>query len=56
MIQSDKYYNQPVVFKMTTCNSDKLIQLDTYGKVEYVLPNTYLVPVSYVSNDAACYE
>ena len=56
MIQTDEHYGQPVVFKMTTCNRDKLIQLDTYGTIKDVLRNTYLKPVSYVSNNAGCYS
>jgi len=56
MIQTDQHYGQPVVFKMTTCNDDKLLQLDTYGTIKEVLRNTYLKPVSYVSNNAGCYQ
>ena len=48
---------------MTTNYADKLIQLDTFmlrclqGSVsaEETLGNTYLKPVSFVSNDAAVY-
>lgn len=56
MIQTDLHYSKPVVFKMTTCNRDKFIQLDTYGTIEDILNHTHLKPVSYVSNDAGIYE
>jgi len=62
MIHTDKFYAQPTVFKLTTCLQDKLIQLDTHGNVSEMLSisgkigNTFMCPVSYVSNDAANYE
>jgi len=62
MIHTDKFYAQPTVFKLTTCLQDKLIQLDTHGNVSKMLSisgkigNTFMHPVSYVSNDAANYE
>lgn len=63
MIHTDKYYVRPTVYKMTTNLVDKLIQLDgwvipvnyTQPTTEDTLPNTYLSPVSYVSNDAGVY-
>ena len=63
MIQTDRYYSRPTVYKMITNFGDKLIQLDTFmmksleGSVsaEKTLANTYLKPVSFVSNDAAMY-
>ena len=63
MMHTDRYYCRPTVYKMTTNFSDKLIQLDTFmlkclqGTVsaEVTLGNTYLKPVSFVSNDAAVY-
>jgi hypothetical protein len=63
MIQTDLHYCRPVVYKMVTSCRDKLIQLDTWvsahgrtkESAEYVLGNTHLKPVSFVSNDAAVY-
>ena len=63
MIHTDKYYVKPTVYMMTTNLADKLIQLDGWvTPVDYkqpttedTLPNTYLKPVSYVSNDAGVY-
>ena len=61
MIHTDKYYSQPTVFKLTTCLSDKYIQLDTHGNVSVMessigkIGNTFMRAVSYVSNDAAVY-
>ena len=63
MIHTDKYYVRPMVYKMTTNFEDKLIQLDSWVTpvnykqltTEDSLPNTYLKPVSYVSNDAGVY-
>lgn len=63
MIQTDKYYLRPTVYKFTTNFKDKLIQLDSWEHVnnasispEQTLGNTFLKPVSYVSNDAGVYE
>ena len=56
LIQTDKYYAKPVVFKITTCLKDNLIQLDTHGLIIDTLRNTYMKPVSYVSNNAANYN
>lgn len=62
MIQTDRYYAQPTVFKLTTSLKDKYIQLDTHGDISEMqsitgkLGNTYMQAVSYVSNDAANYE
>ena len=60
MIHTDKYYANPVVYRMVTCNEDKYITLDTGlgarpDRVGF-LPGTYLKPVSYVSNDAPNYS
>ena len=59
MIHTDKYYAQPTVYKIITCNKDKYITLDTVIGVKYdpsgYLPGTYLMPVSYVSSDAPNY-
>ena len=60
MIHTDKYYANPVVYSMITCNEDKYITLDTVlgtptDRVGY-LSGTYLKPVSYVSNDAPNYS
>ena len=62
MIQTDICYNRPVVYKMVTSNRDKYIQLDTWEfptfkeSSEYVLGNTHLKPVSFVSNNAGVYH
>ena len=60
MIHTDTHYGRPVVYKMTTSWPDKFIQLDTWESSlespEKFLGNTFLKPVSFVSNDAACYE
>lgn len=61
MIHTDTHYGRPVVYKMTTSLSDKFIQLDTWENVQMegsdkFLGNTFLRPVSFVSNDAAVYE
>ena len=62
MIHTDKYYSQPTVFKLTTCLSDKYIQLDTHGNISKMqsstgkIGNTFMRAVSYVSNDAAVYD
>ena len=61
MIHTDKYYAQPTVYKLTTCLDDKFLQLDTHGDVSKMnsitgkLGNTFMRPVSYVSNNAATY-
>ena len=63
MMHTDRYYCRPTVYKMTTNFSDKLIQLDTFMlrclqddiSAEKTLGNSYLKPVSFVSNDAAVY-
>ena len=60
MIHTDKYYANPVVYKLITCNKDKLITLDTVADAQYdpsgFLKGTYMQPVSYVTNDAASYS
>jgi len=61
MIHTDTRYGRPVVYKMTTSWPDKFIQLDTWENVhmegsDKFLGNTFLKPVSFVSNDAAVYE
>lgn len=60
MIHTDTRYGRPVVYKMTTSLPDKFIQLDTWENSlespEKFLGNTFLRPVSFVSNDAAVYE
>ena len=60
MIHTDTRYGRPVVYKMTTSLSDKFIQLDTWESSlespDKFLGNTFLRPVSFVSNDAAVYE
>lgn len=60
MIHTDTRYGRPVVYKMTTSLPDKFIQLDTWESSlespEKFLGNTFLRPVSFVSNDAAVYE
>lgn len=62
MIHTDKYYVRPTVYKLTTNFKDKLIQLDSWELAnnvtvspEQTLGNTFLKPVSYVSNDAGVY-
>ena len=61
MIHTDKYYAQPTVFKLTTCLKDKHITLDTHGDVSKMksitgkIGNTFMHPVSYVSNNAAVF-
>ena len=61
MIHTDKYYAQPTVYKLTTSLDDKFLQLDTHGDVSKMnsitgkLGNTFMRPVSYVSNNAATY-
>jgi len=63
MMHTDRFYARPTVYKMITNFGDKLIQLDTFvmksleGSIsaEKTLANTYLKPVSFVSNDAAMY-
>jgi len=62
MMHTDKYYVRPTVYKFTTNFADKLIQLDSWEHPnnasvfpEQTLGNTYLKPVSYVSNDAGVY-
>ena len=60
MIHTDTHYARPVVYKMTTSWPDKFIQLDTWENSlespDKFLGNTFLRPVSFVSNDAAVYE
>ena len=61
MIHSDTHYGRPVVYKMTTSLPDKFIQLDTWENVQIESPdkflgNTFLRPVSFVSDKAAVYE
>jgi hypothetical protein len=62
MIHTDKYYVRPVVYKLTTSMRDKYITLDSwvmpgiYKQTNKDVPNTYLRPVSFVSNDAAVYQ
>ena len=59
MIHTDVYYDRPVVYKLTTSLRDKYITLDSwfdpfnYEQTNKDVPNTYLRPVSFVSNDAA---
>jgi len=63
MIQTDKYYHNPVVCKTISC-LDNHIQLDTvvtagdkglvFDSLGYV-SGTFMKPVSYVSNNAAVY-
>ena len=61
MIHTDVYYGRPVVYKLTTSLRDKYITLDSweqpvnYKQTSKDVPNTYLRPVSFVSNDAAVY-
>ena len=61
MIHTDVYYGRPVVYKLTTNLRDKYITLDSwmdpfnYKNTGRTIPNTYLRPVSFVSNDAAVY-
>jgi len=59
MIHTDKYYAQPTVYRMITCNKDRYITLDTVIGAKYdpsgYLSGTYLLPVSYVSSDAPNY-
>ena len=61
MIHTDKFYSQPTVFKLTTCLEDKYIQLDTHGNISEMksitgkIGNTFMRPVSYVSDNAAAY-
>ena len=63
MIQTDKYYHQPVVCKNVSC-LDAFIQLDTCklagdNGLQYdvlgCVSGTFMKPVSYVSNNAAVY-
>ena len=63
MIQTDKRYVRPDVYKKTTSLPDKYIQLDTWATRNHIkdepgafLGYTYLKPVSYVSDKAATYE
>jgi len=62
MMHTDTKYQQPTVFKLTTCLIDKYIQLDTHGNVSNMesitgkIGNTFMRAVSYVSNDAAVYD
>ena len=60
MIHTDTHYSRPVVYKMTTSWPDKFIQLDTWENSlespEKFLGNTFLKPVSFVSDKAASYE
>ena len=63
MIQTDKHYHNPVVYKVIS-SLDNHIQLDTvihagdlglvYDSLGYV-SGTFMKPVSFVSNDAAVY-
>ena len=61
MIHTDVYYGRPVVYKLTTSLRDKYITLDSwmdpinYKQTNRDVANTYLRPVSFVSNDAAAY-
>lgn len=59
MIHTDIRYGRPVVYKMTTSWPDKFIQLDTWKRkgesAELFLGNTFLKPVSFVSDQAAVY-
>ena len=62
MLHTDRYYVRPTVYKLTTNFKDKLIQLDSWEHTnnvsvppEKTLGNTYLKPVSYVSNNAGVY-
>ena len=61
MIHTDVYYGRPVVYKLTTSLRDKYITLDSwmdpinYKQTNKDVVNTYLRPVSFVSNDAAVY-
>ncbi len=61
MIHTDVYYVRPVVYKLTTNMRDKYITLDSwafphnYKQTNRDVPNTYLRPVSFVSNNAAVY-
>ena len=63
MMHTDKCYVRPTVYKFTTNFKDKLIQLDSWELTnnvsvspEQTLGNTFLKPVSYVSNDAGVYS
>ena len=65
MIQTDRCYERPVVYKMITSGPDKFIQLDTFKysschsfeeSADKVLGNTHLKPVSFVSNNAGVYR
>ena len=63
MLQTDKYYRQPTVFKLTTAFADPYIQLDTFNDVSTItehggglqgwVKNIHMRVVSYVSNNAA---
>lgn len=61
MIHTDVYYGRPVVYKLTTSLRDQYITLDSwmhpvnYKQTNKDVVNTYLRPVSFVSNDAAVY-
>ena len=63
MIQTDKYYRQPTVFKLTTALNDRYIQLDTFDNVSDIIDdkdarwvnNMHMRVVSYVSNNAGAY-
>ena len=61
MIHTDLYYGRPVVYKLTTNLRDKYITLDSWKdplsheQTNQFVANTYLRPVSFVSNDAAVY-
>jgi len=61
MIQTDKYYHNPVVYEVIS-SLDNRIQLDTvtgnhglvYDSLGYV-SGIFMKPVSFVSNNAAVY-
>ena len=61
MIHTDTYYIRPVVYKLTTNLRDKYITLDSwafsynYKQTNKDVTNTYLRPVSYMSDKAAVY-
>lgn len=61
MIHTDVYYGRPIVYKLTTSLRDKYITLDSwmdpinYKQTNRDVPNTYLRPVSFVSDKAAVY-
>ena len=63
MLQTDKYYRQPTVFKLITALKERYIQLDTFDNVSDIVDgsdarwvnNMHMRVVSYVSDNAAAY-